>query len=109
MEMKNNILKDILAGHWISPIIDFRHIKFIVFLVVLSVIIVSNRYQVEKIIHEKEDIINELRNIKFDNTEIEEELVNFGRESKLLKDSFIISRGLKLPKSPHKRIIIEKM
>ncbi len=109
MNIKENILKKILSGTWIKESVYSAQVKFMLFLVFLAILQVSNRYSAEEMINKREYLVKELRNTKFEYLQIEKDLVNKSRESQLLKDSMIISLGLKLPKNPPKRIVIEKM
>lgn len=109
MTKKLSILKEILSGGWLKNNFVSSNRNFLFFVLFLAVIQVSSRYNAEKLIHEREELLIELRNTKFDYILIEKELLNISRESKLVNDSQIKSMGLHLPKTPPKRIIIEKM
>lgn len=109
MNKNLGILKDLLSGGWLKNSFVSKYRNFLYFILLLAVLQISSRYNTERLIHEKESLLIELRDTKFDYIQIEKEVLNISRESKLANDSLIKSMGLRLPKTPPKRIIIEKM
>ena len=91
-----SLLKQFIAGNW----------KYIIFLHVLSVFYIHNRYSAEKIYMDTAKINKEIRELRTESILIATELMNISKEHDLALLTKQNGLDLYLPDSPPKEIVI---
>ena len=105
----SKILRNILTGNWLGREIKPANIYFALFVAVLVIILIYNRYRAEELIVEKRKLKEEVEILHSKHTKVDTKLMTLGTERKVAGDSTIIKMGLKLPENPLKQILIEKI
>ena len=106
--MAKRIAKNIITGAWLGNDLKAKNIYFILFIVLLVIILIFNRYRAEELIIEKEKLLEEVEILHSKYTKTQTKLMIMGTERKVAQDSTIINMGLKLPDNPPYLIIIKE-
>ncbi|MCF6365763.1 MAG: hypothetical protein L3J35_06120 [Bacteroidales bacterium] len=109
MANTNKIIRNILTGKWLGSEIKPANMYYILFVVTLIIFLIYNRYRTEELVIKKRTLKNDVEILHSKHTKIETKLMILGTERKVAQDSTIIKLGLKLPETPLKQIIIEKL
>jgi hypothetical protein len=99
-EIKGITLKGILDGSLLTMQSVSKQIPFILFLVVLALLYIANRYHAEKVIRRIDALKTEVKDLRAEEITAAAELMNLNRPSnvqKLVEDKGI---GLKIPEEP---------
>ena len=104
----SKILRSILTGNWLGSEVKPANMYYILFVVLLVIFLIYNRYRAEELIVEKRLLKEEVEILHSKHTKIDTKLMTLGTERKVAGDSTIIKIGLKLPENPVKQIVIEK-
>ena len=107
MIVRKNFVKNIITGNWLGTEIKTKSMYYILFVVVLIIILIYNRYRAEELILEKKALSEEVEILHSKYTKIQTKLMVLGTERKVASDSTIIKMGLKLPDNPPKVIVIK--
>jgi len=101
-------LKSILGGSILASEKVVRQIPFLVFIVVLGMLIITNRNLSEKTIRKIEAVQDTLKELKAESVTHETKLMEINRPSEVTKR--VTERGLGLiePKEPAKKIKVKK-
>ena len=105
--MASGIIKNIITGAWLGSELKAKNMYFILFVVLLVILLIFNRYRAEDLIIEKRILKEEVEILHSKFTKADTKLMIFGTERKVANDSTIISLGLKLPENPQKVIVIK--
>lgn len=109
MARVSKILRNILTGNWLGKEVKPANMYYVLFVVLLVIFLIYNRYRAEEMIVEKRALKEEVEILHSKYTKIDTKLMILGTERKVAKDSTVIKLGLKLPENPPKQIIIEKI
>jgi len=109
MAKTNKIIRNILTGNWLGTEIKPANMYYLLFVVVLIIFLIYNRYRAEELIVKKRKLKEDVEILHSKHTKIDTKLMILGTERKVAQDSTIIKLGLKLPETPPKQIIIEKI
>ncbi len=102
------IIRNILTGNWLGSEIKSENIYYTLFIVLLVILLIYNKYRTEELVVKKKTLKESVEVLHSKHTKIETKLMEFGTERKVANDSTIINLGLKLPGKPPKVIIIKK-
>ncbi len=102
------IIRNILTGNWLGSEIKSENIYYTLFIVLLVILLIYNKYRTEELVVKKKTLKENVEVLHSKHTKIETKLMEFGTERKVANDSTIINLGLKLPEKPPKVIIIKK-
>ena len=102
-------IKNVLAGSALASETVTRQIPFVIFLALLGIGLITNRYITEKTIRQMEMVRDSLKEYKSESVIHETELMYINRPSEVTKR--VIERKIDLvePIEPPKRIKVKKM
>lgn len=85
-----------------------RWMPFVGILVIMGLVMISNRFKGEKILRELVVVQKEVKELRSESSTIEAELMNMSRYSEILKNVNRKGLGLKQPTEPPVKIKIEE-
>lgn len=100
------ILKELITGNIIKKEISMRQFFFFIFLIILGVIYISNRYAVEKLIVQSHNLKKEIKELKSEYVIVTKKLMYMSKESEVQRLADKNNIKLKIPKKPPYRLII---
>ncbi|MDP2335035.1 MAG: FtsL-like putative cell division protein [Bacteroidota bacterium] len=102
-------LKSILGGTVLASEKVTKQLPFVAFIVLLGIILITNRYWTEKTIRKMEAVRDSLKEYKSESVIHETELMYINRPSEVTKR--VIERKIDLiePVEPAKRIVVKKL
>ncbi len=105
---KKGSIKDIIGGSFLTSENVIKQIPYILFLTLIAIIYIGNRYQAEKIVRETIVLQNEVKELRAEAITNSSELMYISKQSEVAK--LVEKNGLDLKESvvPPKKIIIEK-
>ncbi|MDP4186529.1 MAG: FtsL-like putative cell division protein [Bacteroidota bacterium] len=106
-DFKIGSIKDILGGNVLTRKIVVKQLPYILFITVLAILYIANRYKSEKIVRETAKQQNMLKELRAESMTTASELMYHSRQSevyKLLKDHHI---DLKECVEPPKKIVVK--
>jgi hypothetical protein len=106
MRFKRGILRNLITGNWISKEINAKSLYFILFITLLVIVLIYNRYRAEELIISKKRLQDKVEILHSKYTKQQMNMMAPATERSLSEDSIIISIGLKLPDHPPKEITI---
>lgn len=103
---KKNLLRSILDGSILTGTGIITQLPFILFLVVLAIFYIGNRYHAEKVVRETAKIQKELKELRAEKMAIQAELMQISKQSEVAK--LVKKHDLNLEESiePPKKIVI---
>jgi cell division protein FtsL len=107
-ELKGFSFKGIIDGSLLTIRTFINQVPFILFLVILAIIYIANRYHAEKVVRELTHLKTEVKDLRAEQITTASELMNLSRPSNVEK--LIVERNLDLKhsrKPPHK-IVFKK-
>lgn len=101
--------KDFLDGSLLTRGAVVRQFPFVIFLVVIAVIYIGNRYHAEKIVRQTMELQSELKELRYEAISSASELMFISKQSEVAK--MVKQKGLGLEETlePPKKIIVEKV
>lgn len=107
-EIKGFSVRGIIDGSFLARASFVKQLPFILYLVLMAIIYIANRYHAEKMVRQITDLKKEVKDLRSEQITTASELMNLSVPSKVqaLVDEKEI--GLKHPTKPHYKIIAEK-
>ncbi len=106
-EKKRKILKELITGSLVKNEISVKQFIFFVFLAVLSIIYISNRYAVEKLIIQSHNLRKEIKELKSEYVIVTKKLMYMSKESEVQKLVNENNLKLNIPQKPPYRLEID--
>jgi hypothetical protein len=106
-ENKKSNLKGLLSGKLLAKDLFLRQFPFILFLTLLGVIYISNRYAAEKMMRKNQKMQTEIKELRAESLTTAAELTNSSRQSQVAKIVEDNQLGLKESLVPPKRIKLQ--
>ena len=103
-EMSGFSLKGVIDGSVLTVNLFIRHLAFILFLVLLAVIYIANRYNAENITRSIDALKEEVKNYQTEHLTTASELLNKRRRSEVKKMIYEKELGLEEPEKPPYKI-----
>ena len=106
-EIKGFSLKGVIDGSMLTVNLFIRHLAFILFLVLLAIVYIANRYNAENIIRDIDSLKEKVKNYQTEHLTTASELLNKSRRSevkKLIEEKDI---GLEEATNPPNKIVKE--
>ena len=102
-------LKSLLGGNLLASEKVMKQLPFVFFLVLLGMLLISNRYWSEKTIRQMEAVQDSIKELKAESITYETELMKMNRPTEITKK--VQESGLDLvePKEPARKIIVEEL
>lgn len=109
-EQKKNSLsfKDFLSGSILTQTSIKKHLWYILFVVLLSVVYISNKYKTEGILVDIIKLQKEVKELRDRSVSYASELMSLSRESEVIKIVNEKEVGLEELKKPPQKIIVKK-
>jgi hypothetical protein len=104
-ELKITSVRDLLTGAILTRTTVLRQLPFILFLVFMAIVYISNRYHAEKITRKTIELQEELNELRAQYTSTASELMFLSRQSQVLRLVEENNLGLKESMVPPKKIV----
>ena len=82
---KGGSVKDFIDGSVLTRDFVMRQLPFIIFLAILAIIYIGNRYHAEKLVRRSGELQTELKELRAEAITVSAELVHLSRQSEVLK------------------------
>lgn len=107
-ETPSGSLKDILSGDVLSKDVVVHHLPFILFIAILGIYYISNRYQSERVYRDMVSLEKELKELRFEAITTASDLMYISKQSEVVKR--VEKEGLNLVEStePPIKIYLDK-
>jgi hypothetical protein len=105
---KSNPLRSFLDGTLLTKEVLLKQFPFVVFIAVLAVLYIANRYSAEKIVRKTQDIQNELKELRAEQISITSELMQISQQSEVIKLVEKNQLGLTESIEPPRTIIVKE-
>jgi hypothetical protein len=107
-EISNASIKGLIDGSILTKSAVVQQLPFVLFLVVLGIIYISNRYKSERVYRDMINLEKELKDLRFESITTASELMYMSKQSEVLKR--VQKEGLQLVEStePPTKIYIDK-
>ena len=100
-----NPVKDVISGNVLVRGYLVKHVPYIILLVFLAILYITNRYKNEKIAIEEQQLQEELKNLRSESITTAAELMRISRQSEVV--NLVRERGMELEESTTPPKIIE--
>ena len=104
-ELKITSVRDLITGAILTRTAVLRQLPFILFLVLMAIVYISNRYHAEKITRQTIELQEELNELRAHYTSTASELMFLSRQSQVLRLVEENNLGLKESRVPPKKIV----
>ena len=94
---KLNPVRDVISGNVLVRGYLVKQVPYIVLLVILAILYITNRYKNEKIAIEEQQLKEELKNLRSESITTAAELMRISRQSEVVK--LVKERGMELEES----------
>ena len=107
-QKESSILRGLIDGTLLTRKKVVNQLPFVLFLVFLGLIYISNRYHAESIRKDRETLRNEINELRSEAVFVSSELMKLSRQTEVAEE--VREKGLKLEESvdPPKKILINK-
>ncbi|MDE5423281.1 hypothetical protein L3073_13765 [Ancylomarina sp. DW003] len=107
-ETPSGSFKDIISGSVLSKDVVVRHLPFILFIAILGIYYISNRYHSERVYREMISLEKELKELRFESITTASDLMYMSKQSEVVKR--VEKEGLDLIEStePPVKIYLEE-
>ncbi len=105
---KKGSIKDFIGGGFLTSENVIRQIPYILFLTLIAIIYIGNRYQAEKIVRESIVLNNEVKELRSEAITATSELMYISKQSEVAK--LVKKKGLDLKEAvvPAKKIVVNE-
>ena len=105
---KKGSIKDFIGGNFLTSENVIKQIPYVLFLSIIAIIYIGNRYEAEKILRETIALKNEVKELRAESITTTSELMYISKQSEVAK--LVEEKGLNLKEAvvPPKKIIIDK-
>ncbi len=105
-EKGNASVRDFMDGSVLTRDFVMKQLPFIIFLAILAILYIGNRYHAEKLVRRSGELQTELRELRAEAITVSAELMHLSRQSEVLK--LLEKNNLDLAESlvPPKKIVV---
>jgi len=103
-ELNKYSIKELITGSVLKKKSIVKQLPFIIFIVVLAMIYIANRYHAEHLLRETAKLQEELNELRAESITVASELMFASRQSQVLKLVEENKLGLKESRTPPKRV-----
>lgn len=104
-EIRGFTVRSIMDGSLLTLRSFVKQLPFILFLVLLTLLYIANRYNAEKIIRQVDGLKTEVKDLRAEEITTASELMNLNRQSKVLELVEEKQMGLRVAKEPPYKIV----
>lgn len=108
-KVRKNRLKSFLGGSLLASEKVMRQMPFVFFLVLLGILLISNRYWSEKTIRRMEAVQDTIRELRAESVTYETELMKMNRPSEIVEKVKASGLGLVEPDEPARKLNVKKL
>jgi hypothetical protein len=108
-EFKGVSFKEFLHGRFLAEKQVSRHWGYVAFVVFLGVLYIGNRYQMEHLLDRQAELLNELRDLKYESITTSSELMNMSKQSEVMERVRREGIELEVLKTPPRKLEVEKI
>jgi cell division protein FtsL len=101
-ELKKYSIKEVITGSVLKQKVIVRQLPFIIFIVLLAMLYIANRYHAEHLLRESTRLQEELNELRAESITVASELMFASRQSQVLKLIEENNLGLKESRTPPK-------
>ncbi|PRZ02307.1 FtsL-like putative cell division protein [Marinilabilia salmonicolor] len=108
-ELKGISFKEFLYGRFLAGRSVGQHWGFLAFLVFLGVLYIGNRYQMEHLLDRQADLLQEIKELKYEAITTSSELMNMSKQSEVMERVNRAGIELEVLKTPPRKLEVEKL
>jgi len=103
---RRNGFKEVLDGSILKSDMIVQQVPFIIYLTILAIVYIGNRYHAERIIRESLSLQAEVKELKAEAISTSSELLRISKQSEVIK--LVVANGLELEEAvlPPKKIVM---
>ncbi len=105
-EIRKGFIRELLDGSVLTKGLITRQLPYLIFLTLLAIIYIGNRYNAEKIVRQTVVLQNRIKELRAESVSISAKLMDISKQSEVSK--LVSERGLDLIESmePPKRLVL---
>jgi len=105
-EIRKGFIRELLDGSVLTKGLITRQLPYLIFLTLLAIIYIGNRYNAEKIVRQTVVLQNKIKELRAESVSISAKLMDISKQSEVSK--LVSERGLDLIESmePPKRLVL---
>jgi hypothetical protein len=103
-ELKKYSLKELITGNVLKQKAIVKQLPFIIFIVVLAMLYIANRFHAEHLLRETAKLQEELNELRAESITVASELMYSSRQSQVIKLVEENELGLKEARTPPRRV-----
>jgi len=108
-EFKGTSFKEFLQGRFLAESQVGKHWGYLAFVVFLGVLYIGNRYQMEHLLDRQAELINELKDLKYEAITTSSELMNMSKQSEVMERVQKEGIDLEVLKTPPRKLKVEEI
>lgn len=105
---KERVVLDVINGNFLTNESSVKQIPFILFLVLVAIIYISNTYYAEKILRKTNSVNNEIKELRSEYITTKSDLMFFSKQSEVARAAEAMKIGIKESVVAPKKIVVEK-
>ena len=105
-EIRKGFIRELLDGSVLTKGLVTRQLPYLIFLTLLAIIYIGNRYNAEKIVRQTVVLQNKIKELRAESVSISAKLMDISKQSEVSK--LVSERGMDLIESmePPKRLVL---
>ncbi len=105
---KDRPVLDVINGNFLTNDSAVKQIPFILFLVLIAIVYISNTYYAEKIMRKTNGVVNEIKELRSEYITSKSDLMFISKQSEVARAAEVMKIGIKESVVAPKKIVIEK-
>lgn len=105
---KERVVLDVINGNFLTNESTVKQIPFLLFLVLVALIYISNTYYAEKILRKTNSVNNEIKELRSEYITTKSDLMFFSKQSEVARAADAMKIGIKESVVAPKKIVVEK-
>lgn len=108
-ELKGISFKEFLHGRFLAGKSLGQHWGFLAFIVFLGVLYIGNRYQMEHLLDKQADLLQDLKELKYEAITTSSELMNMSKQSEVMERVHEAGIELEVLKNPPRKLKVKSL
>jgi len=108
-EFKATSFKEFLQGRFLAEKQMGKYWGYLAFLVFLGVLYIGNRYQMEHLLDRQADLLDDLKDLKYEAITTSSELMNISKQSEVIKRVHKEGIDLEVLKTPPRKLEVKEL
>ena len=105
---KERPVLDVINGNFLTNAATVKQIPFILFLVLIAIVYISNTYYAEKIMRKTNGVNNEIKELRSEYITSKSDLMFISKQSEVARAADVMKLGIKESVVAPKKIVLEK-